>query len=62
MSNKKCICELLDNNDFDLVHLIEYYVSYISIFYGTNILDDVLNNKINDINEYIERKIGELNV
>lgn len=59
MSNYKCLCELLKDNDLDLEHLIMYYVSYIFIFYEINILDEELKNKIKDIQAYIDGKIGE---
>lgn len=59
MSNYKCLCELLNDNNLNLEHLIEYYISYISIFYGKDVeYDDMLQTKVNDLQEYINRKIG----
>ena len=63
MSNYKCLCELLHDNNLDLAHLVHYYVSYISVFYGIKIEEDpILKNKTQELQEYINGKIGENNV
>lgn len=59
MSNYKCLCELLNDNNLNLKHLVEYYISYISIFYGKDVdYDDILQNKVDELQEYINGKIG----
>lgn len=55
MYNEKCLLTLLNDNSFDLPHIVKYYISYISVFYCKNINVDesILNNKIDDLENYI---------
>ena len=65
MVNYICLRNLLEDNDFDLKHIIEYYISYISIFYCNEIdFDDELKSKIDDLQECINNKVRkeDLNV
>lgn len=60
MVNYICLRNLLDDNDFDLEHIIDYYISYISVFYCIDVdLDDELQSKIDDLQYCINLKIKE---
>lgn len=58
MINYVCLRNLLNDNCFDLEHIIEYYISYISVFYCTDIdFDDELQSKIIELKKCINDKI-----
>lgn len=61
MYNEKCLITLLNDNSLDLPHIVKYYISYISIFYGKNINinDNKLRDKINDLENYIIESVGD---
>lgn len=60
MINYVCLRNLLDDNNFDLEHIIDYYISYISVFYCVDVdLDDELQSKIDDLQYCINLKIKE---
>lgn len=59
MKNYKCLSTLLNDNNFDLQHIIDYYVSYISVFYCCDVeMNDELKDKVNDIQLYIQKHIN----
>ena len=62
MYNYECLQSLLKDNDLNISQLINYYISYISIFYGIKIYDEIIKEKVEDLEEYIKGKIGEQNV
>lgn len=61
MYNYICLTSLLKDNDLNFKNLVNYYISYISIFNCTNVdvNDSVLNDKITDLENYINRKVSE---
>lgn len=61
MYNYKCLQKLLEDNTFDIRHLIEYYISYVSVFYCIDIdeHDDKLDTLINDLQDYVYKKVKE---
>lgn len=58
MWHYKCFSDLLDSDELSLEHLIDYYISCISVFYCINIeQDDVLKNKLDDVKDHINTLI-----
>lgn len=58
MVNYICLRNLLDDNEFNLEHIIDYYISYISVFYCVDVdLDDELQSKIDDLQQCINIKM-----
>lgn len=59
MYNYMCFRALLNDGEFNLKRIVEYYIAYISIFYGENVsIDKELDYKITDLQDYIEKKFG----
>ena len=63
MYNNKYLFELFSDKNFDIKNILDYYIEYISVFYCIDITNDSeLNNKIDNLESYINRKVGINNV
>lgn len=58
MYNNKYLFELFSDKNFDIKNILDYYIEYISVFYCIDITNDSkLNNKIDNLESYINRMV-----